>query len=289
MERPAEIPLRTISERKLAEEWALVLAAEGLLPSVQRAHRGYVLAVPAEEAERADAILSVYESENPVEPKGSQEPVGSGHLELGLAISAALPTFFLVTGPRNPSVRWFEAGGADAERILSGELWRTITALTLHADLAHVAGNALAAGVFVTAVLRTLGPGLGLASVLLAGAGGNLVNAALHGSSHVSVGASTAVFGAVGLLAGASAARRRRQRPRARRAWIPLAAGLALLAMLGTSEHVDLWAHLFGLLVGSLLGVALGRATERPRARVQWLLGISAGAVILYCWALALA
>jgi hypothetical protein len=33
----SEIPLRVAAERKLAEEWALVLIAEGLSPSVRRA------------------------------------------------------------------------------------------------------------------------------------------------------------------------------------------------------------------------------------------------------------
>ena len=53
----------------------------------------------------------------------------------------------------------------------------------------------------MTAVCWHLGPGVGLWLLLLAGAGGNAVTAAVHGSDHVSVGASTAIFGAIGILA----------------------------------------------------------------------------------------
>ena len=170
---------------------------------------------------------------------------------------------------------WFERGSADAERILLGELWRTVTALTLHADIAHVLANALFGALFLSAVCGALGPGVGCALVLLSGAGGNLANALFQSSHHVSVGASTAVFGAVGLLSGLAVARRRRQRSLRRHAWVPIGAGLAILAMLGTTgTRVDLWAHLFGLLVGGALGIPVGFALPRPPGPlVQWILG----------------
>jgi membrane associated rhomboid family serine protease len=132
--------------------------------------------------------------------------------------------------------------------------------------------------------------GVGGALVLLSGAGGNLANALFHASHHVSVGASTAVFGAVGLLSGLAVARRRRRLSLRRHSWLPLGAGLAILAMLGTAgARVDLWAHLFGLLVGACLGIPVGFALPRPaRPLVQWILGGAALVTVLYCWALAL-
>jgi membrane associated rhomboid family serine protease len=80
------------------------------------------------------------------------------------------------------------------ERVMAGEWWRAVTALTLHADAPHVGGNAVAIGVLMTAVCWHLGPGLGAWLLLLAGAAGNLLTAAVHGGGHSSVGASTAVF-----------------------------------------------------------------------------------------------
>ncbi len=287
----SEIPLRVAAERKLADEWALVLIAEGLSPSVRRSSEGYVLGVPAEEAERGVAILSSYERENPVEPHEGDEAAGYAHVVTALAVAGALIGFFFVTGAGDSMVHWFQRGSADVERILHGEVWRTVTALTLHADIGHVLANAIAGAVFLAAVCRGLGPGLGCAVVLLAGAGGNYVNALFHGSFHVSVGASTSVFGAVGVLGGLGVVRRRRKGVRGRLAWMPIIAGLALLAMLGMGgARVDLWAHLFGFLVGGVMGVLVAFAVPRPPGlRVQWVLGGATLAVVLYCWTLAFA
>ena len=256
---------------------------------MRRGPGGFVLGVAADEAERAADVLSVYESENRESPR-EQEPVAEGNAFVGLTVSAALLVFFLLTGRRNPAVIWFERGSADAEQIMLGEVWRTVTALTLHADIGHALANALFGALFLGAVCSGLGAGVGCALVLLSGAGGNLVNALFQGSHYVSVGASTAVFGAVGLLSGLSAARNRRQRSPGRPLWVPLGAGLAILAMLGTAgERVDLWAHLFGLLVGGALGIPVGFALPRPPTSVvQWILGSAALMVLLYCWVLAL-
>jgi rhomboid protease GluP len=274
-----------------------VLEADGLSPSVRSGPEGFVLGVPIDEAERAADIISAYESEKrDQESRREQEsqrepvPVAAGSVHAGLVVSAALLIFFFFTGPRNATVTWFERGSADAERILLGELWRTVTALSLHADLGHALANALFGALFLSAVCGSLGAGVGCALVLLSGAGGNLANALFQSSHHVSVGASTAVFGAVGLLSGLAVARRRRQRSLRRHAWVPVGAGLAILAMLGTTgTRVDLWAHLFGLLVGGVLGIPVGFALRRPPGPlVQWIFGGAALVAVLYCWGLAL-
>jgi len=290
MTKGAEIPLRVTRDHNLAEEWELVLVAQGLSPSVRRTRDGVVLSVPEEEVERALVGLSAYERENPPKLKEGDEPVGSPNLLAGIAVAGMLPVFFFATVIWNPTVPWFERGSADANRILLGELWRTVTALTLHADLVHAATNAIAAALFFGAVSGMLGLGLGSALVLLAGAGGNLANALLHGSPHVSVGASTSVFGAVGMLGGLGMARHRRKAVHRRRAWVPIAAALALLAMLGTGgQRVDVWAHLSGLLLGGVLGILIAFVAPRPPGpRVQWACGSAALAVLIYCWTLAL-
>jgi membrane associated rhomboid family serine protease len=197
---------------------------------------------------------------------------------------------FWVTTAWLPAVAWIERGGADADRILHGELWRTVTALTLHADVVHAVSNAAAAALFLGMVSSLLGLGPGCALVLLAGAGGNLANAVLQGSPHVSIGASTAVFGAVGLLSGLTMATHRRKPSSRRRAWLPIAAALALLGMLGSGgARVDIWAHLCGLSVGAVLGIAVGRAAPRPPGlRAQWLFGSAAVGVMFCSWMLAL-
>jgi rhomboid protease GluP len=291
----AEVPVRVAGRRRAADEWALVLAAEGLAPRIWRTPEGFAVGVAAPDRERAAALLDAYERENPIPAKPAPAapaaaPPGAGApLAAGLT-AAALLAFFAVTGPRDPSVAWFARGAADAQWIRAGEIWRTVTALTLHADLTHVVANAAIGAFFFAAVFRTLGAGLGGALLLLGGAAGNFANAALHASAHRSVGASTAVFAAVGLLGGLAVTRRWRRGLRGGRVWIPGAAALALLAMLGTAgERVDLWAHASGLAAGGTLGLAVGALVRRPpSAPAQWLLGAAALTALLGCWALAL-
>ncbi len=280
--------VRVAARRRDADEWALVLAAEGLAHEIRRGAGGFAVLVAAVDGERADRILAAYERENPVPPDAAPAVVAPGALAAGAAVSLALLAFFAVTGPRSATVSWFAVGAADAARVMDGELWRCVTALTLHADFGHVLANALAGAVFLSAVFRAVGPGPGLLLALLTGAGGNLVNAALHGAGHASVGASTAVFGAVGLLGGLAAARRRRGERRRGGAWIPIAASLALLAWLGSSARVDIWAHLFGLACGALAGLVAGAAAQRPPGPVvQWLCGALALVAIGASWSLA--
>jgi membrane associated rhomboid family serine protease len=289
MTTDSEIPLRVTRDHALAQEWELVLVAQGLSPSVHQTSDGILLSVPEKELERALASLSAYERENPAKLAERDEPIAPAAPLAGTLVAAMLLVFFFLTVSWNPSVPWFERGSADADRILRGELWRTVTALTLHADLVHVLSNAIATAVFLGAVYGTLGVGLGSAVVLLAGAGGNLANALLHGSSHASVGASTAIFGSVGLLGSFGMVRRRRTTP-GRRAWLPVAAALALLAILGTGgQRVDILAHLFGFLLGGVLGILFAFvAPDPPRQGVQWLCGFTALALLIYCWTLAL-
>jgi membrane associated rhomboid family serine protease len=284
----ASVSVRVTGTRPLADEWALVLAAEGLHPRVVRAPGGFALEVSNDEAERAFAALAAYSHENRAAPMPppAERPID---LTAGLVISCLLLVCFAISGPRDPRAEWFAHGSADAERILAGEAWRTVTALTLHADTGHVLGNALAGTLFVGAVCSSLGFGVGSALVLASGAAGNGANALLRGPGHSSVGASTAIFGAVGILGALGVRRRQLRGVRGRRALAPVAAALALLAMLGTGDRADLSGHLLGLLAGALLGAGIAPlARALPGAVGQSLLAAASLAVVLACWTAAL-
>src|SRR5678815_5123250 len=121
---------------------------------------------------------------------------------------------------------------------------RAITALTLHADAPHVAGNAVLGGLLLALLARSIGPGMASAVLLLSGAAGTFAAAALTRHDFVSIGASTAVFGALGTLAAL---------PRdSRRVWMPVVGGIALLALLGTAKRADVAGHLCGFVSGVL-------------------------------------
>lgn len=275
--------------RGLADEWALVLLAEGLAPTLHRREGRWAVCVPETEAGRAAAILAGYarESRPAPEPEASVWR-GEGPAAAALAAVAGLLAFHMVTGPASRGSAWFTRGEASAHAIGDGALWRTVTALTLHADAPHVLGNALAGAVLWTLVGRAMGPGVAALAILAAGAGGNLANALLRVGAHHSVGASTAVFGAVGLLGGLGGGGRRPGLGR-HPGWVSLAACLGLLAMLGTGgERTDVWAHGFGVAAGLLVGAVLGRGLGGP-PRLGWqiLAGALAVAVVLGSWWLA--
>jgi membrane associated rhomboid family serine protease len=282
--------VRVTPSRRRADEWAVVLASTGTPHWLRRRLDGWALIVPADDAASALASLAAYDEENSREgPRPSDETASSRPMTIvGAVVALLLIGFFAITGPRAAGSAWFERGSADASRMMAGEWWRAITALTLHADAPHLAGNAAAIAVLMTAVCLHLGPGVGLWLLLLAGAGGNVLTALVHGGDHVSVGASTAAFGAIGILAALRIVAGRAGTG-ARKSWVVIAAGLALLALLGTGPHADLLAHLFGFLLGGALGLIAALTTRwDPPAPVQWLFVGAAAAVVVYAWRVAL-
>ncbi len=287
----SETILRIFRNEASARDWELVLLAQGLSPRMHRTLDGIVLSVPRHEVDRALAGLAAYEAENAPPAQQPHAPARPMDLNAGIIAGLLLVGFFALTVLGNPSLLWLERGSANATKILDGELWRIVTALTLHADVAHALSNALAMAVFFSAVSGQLGAGVAAALILLAGAGGNLANAYLQGSTHDAVGASTAVFGAVGMLGSLAMMRRRRALERRRRVWVTIAASLALLGMLGSSggARVDVLAHLLGFLGGAALGIPAALLFLRPTSvAVQWLCGAATIALLVHCWILAL-
>lgn len=162
-------------------------------------------------------------------------------------------------------VRWpavEEIGMASSEAIQGGEWYRAFTALFLHGDIGHLAGNLLFGAVFLHLVARHVGTVRAWLAVLFAGIVGNLLNAFIQlGETHYSIGASTAVFGAIGVLVMLPVGFAARHAPRRlRRIWVlPLLVGFAFLAWFGTgSARTDTSAHLMGFLSGLPVGLAMG-------------------------------
>jgi rhomboid protease GluP len=288
----AEIPdvaVRVTDAIQHAGDWALVLHSAGIDHRVDIRDGSLALIVAVDDASRALAALDAFDAESgPV----VVAPVPDlGPSPLGVACAALLVIVFRVTGPGDarPASTWFDVGRAASTAIIDGEVWRTVTALTLHGDVMHLVGNVVASLLFVSAVGRWLGVGLGGALVLATGAVANLLVAWSYGPGHVSIGASTATFAALGLLAGVQIVRRFGHVERRRRAWVPLVAGLCLVIMLGASERADIVAHLFGLAAGVACGVAVAASGVRAPGRiVQALLATLTLVAILGCWWLAL-
>ena len=287
------VAVRRGAQRSEIDSWSLVLTSQGIRSGVVRESSGFALCVPATDAERARRILELHDDETAATLQKRSRPAPSEHgrTRAGIVMAAGLALLQLAIWSRAADLPFMRIGSARSQQILDGELWRVVTALCLHIDGPHLFGNVLALGLFASAVAWSLGPGLGALLIVASGALANGVNAWLQGPSHDVVGASTAVFGAIGILAGLQAVRRWRHELWPGRAWLPLAGGLGLLAMLGTSgQRVDVIAHLLGLLCGTLLGAVAGALAREPAARpIQIAAALGTLGLLAGSWWLALA
>lgn len=255
------LQIHPLSKRQL-RNWNLVLQARQIPCRSERLQHGWQLLVPTAYYRTALDELRSFERNNrnwppppPVEHPQQENTVNT------IWVLIALGLFHLLCQKQIPfghtSINWYDLGNADAGKIIAGQWWRLLTALTLHSGGIHLASNIIIGGVFVNRLCRDLGSGLGWSLILLCGGWGNLLNALVQNPAHRSIGASTAVFGAVGLLAAINTLR---YRTSLRKRWpLPVAAAFGLLALLGTSgENTDIGAHLFGFLSGILLGLVYG-------------------------------
>ena len=294
---PECFALGPVARLRKAEEWRFVLRAIGIGSWISSSPDGsFFLMVPASIHERAERELGEYEAElkeRRETPKPRDIPMHPSSW-WAVAMMAALIGFFLLTGPLHSRSLWFQHGVADTNQILAGALEQTVTALTLHADAGHIVGNAVVGGVFLSAVHRRFGAGFGSFVVLSAGAAGNLMNAVYHGSDHRSLGASTAVMAALGVLAATQFILNRKERPRMKNlvAWAPIAGGVALLGTFGASKASDLHAHGFGFLAGLLFGaVAAWSLRNRTAPMASWVrfgFGTASALLVAGAWSIAI-
>lgn len=272
-------------DKALLRAWSLVLSSRRFL---NRAEGGRLLVAPAL-AHLAVKEIMAYEGENRprVQPAPLPDNSWVSLLVVGLFVVA---TVWLDSRGLGSSMTWHMAGRADARLILGGEWWRCVTALFLHADAGHLLSNAAALAVLASMLGRRIGSGLTWALFLLSGSLGNAVNAWAQAPDHLSVGASTGVFGLIGVLAG-SAGRAQRQ-SRAQVLLLALGFGFGFLAMLGAGEErVDLGAHLFGLLCGLPLGLLVGhwRGAHGWKAWLNAMAGAAGAVLTFWAWTKALA
>lgn len=259
--------LRHAPTRGGLADFGLVLAAVGVDHRLAFDGHQWGLWVPPEAAAAAENELQAYRHENRPAKRApaALETADTGWFGvLGyLAVIWLLPT---LEAQRVFGWDWREAGAMAAGAVLNGAWWRTVTALTLHADIAHIVANSLFGGVFGLFAGRYLGSGMGWLLIVLAGALGNAANALVQPDGFRSIGASTATFAALGLV-GAYVWRRGyfRRGGNWRRNFAPVFAGIAMLAYTGMGgENTDILAHVFGFAAGVALGMIA--AAFRPAA-----------------------
>jgi len=286
--------LRVVYEsRNRAEcsDRALVLASLRIPYQIVDDTDSCALIVPSEYSAQAMDQLIQYDDENPpaIVPKKvvvQYQDAVPGLIGYALIIGGVT----VLAGFAVSNSEWITAGRVDGVLIRAGEWWRTITALTLHSGLRHILGNLIFGVMFGLFAGRLLGSGVAWLTILLAGASGNLLNTLLLDSAHRSLGASTAVFAALGLVAGYVW----RGKLMAQDRWPyrvgPIVGGFALLMYTGTGgENTDVGAHLMGFLCGLGAGILLSPVRNRlVSAKLQAVSGVVAIAIVCGAWIAAL-
>lgn len=273
-------------------ENALVLRASGIDHQVVRGLSGYDILVIAPDESRASEEIAAYAAENRdwqtpevVVPMLSDGWVGSLCYAIVLLLVAVL-------AQRNAfGADWLDVGRTQAGLIRHGQVWRTVTALCLHADLIHLLGNLFFGSVVGLFAGRLLGSGRAWFLILVAGAAGNLCNALLRPAEHTSIGASTSVFAGLGLLASIGWSRRSATNMNRLERWVPIAGSIALLGLLGTGEgRTDIAAHGLGFLCGVAGGLLFksGSMKKAVLHRCDAIFAIGAIALLVLCWGIAI-
>lgn len=286
--------------RAACDDRAFMLRAVGIASVVTLVDRVFLLWVNEGDAPLARTHLLQYEAENRPAPPPPPPPRLYDNAWVGciVYVGCLMGVAYAIS---NGLVRLdaFDAGEMHAARVQAGQWWRAWTALTLHLDGAHLAAN-LGAGVwFGYLASRLIGSGTAWFLIVNGAALANLLEALLGSPDHRSVGASTAVFTALGAMS-AYSWRERYQLPQRRALrWGPLVAGVILLGWTGSgggsetdpgNPNVDLVAHVAGFGVGMLLGAAAALPrVRRALDRVpQWVAGFAAFASIALAWGWAL-
>ena len=274
----------------LCGEYSLVLEARGIEHETQEDETTWVLSVPMEMRHRAYEELNRYSVERGVRRSVPElvQPHSGGSIGVVLYVLILLLTAYCA-GNATFGADWLSLGSLDAGA--RGEWWRAVTALTLHLDQEHLLGNVLFGAVAGIAASRLLGAGVAWATILGAATLANYAEILITPITHRAVGASTAVFAALGLLSGMAWRQRLTLRERLWYRWAPLIAGMCLLTLLGAgSAHVDVLGHALGFLFGLGVGwiyVRTGVPNNRD-PRVQAIAGLCAVVAVCAAWFFAL-
>lgn len=280
------LPLREGRERRDLRTFELVLSARGIECRVAYDAGVWRLLVPADDLLEGNRELAAYERENvPVPPPLMPQVIDNGYA----GVAAYLAVIWLVMicdANATFGWDWTALGRLQAGAVASGELWRLATALTLHADLGHIAANSLFGGVFGVLVGRYFGSGLGWLCILLGGVIGNALNVIVRHAEFSSIGASTATFAAVGLTAAFAWRSGYFRRLTWQRGFAPVFAAIAFFAYTGIGdERTDVVAHVAGLASGFVLGLGVARTRlQLAGPRAQRFFAGAAATLLLLAW-----
>lgn len=150
--------------------------------------------------------------------------------------------------------------------IMSGEYWRLITPIFLHGDVLHILFNSYSIYAIGPTVETLFGGLKFLVIYFIAGVMGNIASFAF--STHMSVGASGAIFGLLGALVYLIKKNKRIFKS-------SFGSGVVITIVYNLiygflNARIDNFAHIGGLVGGYIAAVALGLVNERKPAASRW-------------------
>jgi membrane associated rhomboid family serine protease len=238
-------------------DWSLALISQDIAATIEHdpAGAGWQLEVSAQDGQKAFQTLRQYHQENRGWPWHDAIPLTRAHFDWGSITWGLLLAACFWLESVNPGFK--RAGIMDTSAVLAGQWWRVFTAILLHADLAHLAGN-LSIGILLFGLaMGRFGTGTGLLAAFLGGATGNLASLLLNAKPFYGLGASGMVMGALGMLSAQTLRWGGKSGASLKQRLAGVAAGIMLFTLYGLAPGTDMAAHLGGFVTGLFLGAGL--------------------------------
>ena len=271
-------------------DYSLVLLSQGIVHRLERSPEGpFEIFVKPEHEPRAKLQLELYRRENPPKEENPPLPLSVSVQPAWVLLAPVVCTLLDFSGK---VTRMHSAGISDADKILHGEWWRTITALSLHGDARHLASNLLSGYIVLNLMafripLARMVPFLAISSAIA-----NFFVALTVQTDFRSLGFSTFVFAAIGALSVIEFRLMPKETHGMLRRFAPLCAAASLAVFLGIGENADVLGHAYGFIAGLFCGLIPKKKALRwgsPVAPVDTLWAAAYFAIFFAGWKLALA
>lgn len=262
---PTEIRISEGGYKQIRDE-SLVLLSQGISHRLEHSPDGpFQIFVELDDQKRARFQIRLYHRENPPREVNAPLPLKASFQPIWVLLVPAAVTLVQFSG----IIPGIESEGlSDADKVMNGQWWRCITALTLHGDSRHLGGNLLTGYLVLSMMsyrisLAKVVPFLAVSSALA-----NFCVAATVQTDFRSLGFSTFVFAAIGALSVMEFRLMPKESHGLLRRFAPLCGAASLATFVGLGEHADILAHLYGFIAGLLCGFIPSKKSLRWGAPV---------------------
>jgi rhomboid protease GluP len=195
-------------------------------------------------------------------------------------VNLAFFAFLLSEGIQIPSTYFLEVNGAtllkyggnDLADVVSGQVYRLVSAMFMHIYFMHIFGNSVTAFMFLSRIEYTFGFVKTLIIYLVAGICGNIFSLACNPSPDVRAGASTALYGIIGIIMGYLVVNWRGLdligKAMKCQLWCTAATIIVFIFAFTPSGNVDFYGHLGGFLAGVWLAAIHQPIVQEKREKV---------------------